>query len=90
MFDPTLTEQERNREWTLDKLDRHAKSGFHSREEELIRAVRSQPRSGFPCPLCHDEIVLKKHALRHFQEEHPEQLLIDRDVIDEVDRVGEA
>jgi hypothetical protein len=78
-LDDTVGEDRKSKTWTLQKLDAHLKSDYHSRIEQLVRAfyLDKGDAAEAPCPLCGVNAKLTKGHKKfreHVQEKHPDQL----------------
>ncbi|KAK5167217.1 uncharacterized protein LTR77_007949 [Saxophila tyrrhenica] len=72
LLDPTAATPDRL--WDKTKLDRHMRSDYHSRQQELLRAaINSQEDGRVICPLCKVSILHRKFA-KHVESTHLEHV----------------
>lgn len=73
-LDDTVPQGSKDQLWTLAKLDRHLKSGFHTRKQEIIRAATNTAVDGkLNCPLC-NKSMQKRNFYKHVETDHSEQV----------------
>jgi hypothetical protein len=76
--DDSIDQPHKDARYTLDQLDRHLDTDYHTRIQQLMREFDIDPGAGnkASCPLCEGlEPMTKAACLAHLEREHPDQLL---------------
>jgi len=85
--DPTMSNIDKARLYTLSKLNAHLKGNLHTRKEMARRAFKIDlasrttvdPKAKVPCPLCKAPYNNHSKFLAHMKTEHPVQMWVQED-----------